>query len=210
MSPKKKKLNYKKEFPELYRPSRKTPRILDIPSMKFFMIDGQGDPNTSEEYAQALKALYKVSYTLKMKIVKKKAPDKDYVVPPLEGLWYMDDMNDWSMENKNEWQWTMMIRIPDYITNEQIDKAFELVKEADEVPAIENVYLKHYDEGKSAQILHVGPYEDEPPTIKKLHSFIEEQGYKLDGDHHEIYLSDPRRSKPQNLKTVIRQPISKQ
>lgn len=171
------------------------------------MIDGQGDPNTSEEYAAAVKALYKVSYTLKMKIVQKKTASKDYVVPPLEGLWYMDQMEDWSMDEKHKWQWTMIIRILDYITEKQIDKAMTMAKENNDIPALDEIYVKDYDEGKCAQIMHIGPYSEEPPTIEKLHSFIEEEEHKLDGFHHEIYLSDPRRSKPENLKTIIRQPI---
>ncbi len=175
--------------------------------MNFFMIDGKGDPNTSKEYQDAVECLYAVSYALKMKIVKKNNPADDYVVPPLEGLWYMDDMNDWSMANKNEWLWTMMIRIPDFVTEEQIKQSIQITKESKDPIALPKLYFKKYNEGTVVQIMYVGSYSDEGPTIKLMHDHAENEEYSLDGKHHEIYLGDPRKTAPEKLKTIIRQPI---
>ena len=207
--PAKKKLDYKKEFPEIYKPSLKTPTIIKIPEMTYFMIDGTGDPNTSEEYKDIVQILYNISYTLKMKIIKKETPDKDYVVPPLEGLWYMPKMDEWSMEDKEKWQWTMMIRIPDFIEDTQIKKALKILKETKNPSFFSKLRYEQYDEGTCVQIMYLGPYDEEPPTIKKMHQFAEKNGYILNGHHHEIYLSDPRRIEPERLKTILRQPIIK-
>lgn len=202
------KLDYKKQFPQFYRPKKK-PVIIDIPEMNFFMIDGKGDPNTSKEYQAVVECLYAVSYTLKMKIIKKNNPADDYVVPPLEGLWYMDDMKDWSMDNKEEWLWTMMIRIPDFVSEEQIKKSIEITKKTKDPVALPKLYFKKYNEETVVQIMYVGSYSDEGPTIKLLHEYAENEGYRLNGKHHEIYLGDPRKTAPEKLKTVIRQPIFK-
>ncbi len=207
--PTKKKLDYKKEFPDLYKPSLKTPIILKIPKMMFFMVDGTGDPNTSEEYKDVVQILYNISYTLKMKVIKKETPSKDYVVPPLEGLWYMPKMDEWSMEDKDKWQWTMMIRIPDFIKDVQIKKAMKILKETKNPIFFSKLRYEQYNEGTCVQIMYLGPYDEEPPTIKKMHQFAKENGYNLNGHHHEIYLSDPRRVEPERLKTVLRQPIIK-
>lgn len=204
-----KKLDYKKAFPELYKPSAKEPSIIEIPEMNFFMIDGRGDPNKSTEYKLAIETLYAASFTLKMKIIKKKMPTKDYVVPPLEGLWYMPQMENWSMKEKNKWFWTMMIRIPDFITQQQIKKSMIVLKETKNPVVFPKLRYKKYKEGKCAQILYFGSYDDEPETISKLHSYIEDQGYVLKGKHHEVYLNDPRRTKPEKLKTILRQPMGK-
>ncbi len=205
----KKKLDYKKEFPDLYKPSLKTPTIIKIPEMTFFMVDGTGDPNTSEEYKNTVQILYNISYTLKMKVIKKETPDKDYVVPPLEGLWYMPKMDEWSMEDKDKWQWTMMIRIPDFIEDTQIRKALKILKETKNPSSFSKLRYEKYNEGTCVQIMYLGPYDDEPPTIKKIHQYAEKNGYNLNGNHHEIYLSDPRRIEPKRLKTILRQPIIK-
>jgi hypothetical protein len=202
------KLDYKKQFPQYYRPKKK-PVILDIPEMNYFMIDGKGDPNTSKEYQAAVECLYAASYTLKMKIVKKNNPENDYVVPPLEGLWYMDKMEDWSMDNKEDWLWTMMIRIPDFVSEEQIRKSIELTKELKDPVALSKLYHEKYNEGSVVQIMYLGSYADEGPTIKLMHDYANDEGYRLNGKHHEIYLGDPRKTAPEKLKTVIRQPITK-
>ena len=143
-----------------------------------------------------------------MKIVKKQTPSKDYVVPPREGLWYMDDMSKWSMQNKDEWQWTMMIRIPDFVTHTQIEKAIDIAKTTKNPVALKKLYIKDYHEGLSVQLMHLGPYDTEAPNIEKMHTFAHKQGYERSGKHHEIYLSDPRKAKPDRMKTVLRQPIS--
>lgn len=204
-----KKLDYKKEFPDIYNPSSKEIQVLTVPPMKFFMVDGKGDPNTSKEFQDAMSVLYGASFTLKMKEIKKKTPTKDYIVPPLEGLWYMPNMKEWSMEDKNKWQWTVMIRIPDFATDDQITRTIELLKLKPDLVSLPKLRVEIYNEGLSMQIMHMGPYDTEAPTIVKMHKYAEENGYNLNGKHHEIYLGDPRRGDPSKLKTVLRQPISK-
>ncbi|MHA1560914.1 MAG: GyrI-like domain-containing protein [Promethearchaeota archaeon] len=207
--PTKKKLDYKKEFPDLYKPSLKEPTIIKIPKMMFFMIDGTGDPNTSDEYKEVVQLLYNISYALKMKVIKKETPSKDYVVPPLEGLWYMPKMEEWSMDEKDKWEWTMMIRIPDFVKDSQIKKAMKILKETKNPDSFSKLRYEQYDEGTCVQIMYLGPYDEEPPTIKKIHQFAKKNGYNLNGHHHEIYLSDPRRVEPERLKTILRHPIIK-
>ena len=202
------KLDYKKQYPQYYRPKKK-PGIIEIPEMNYFMIDGMGDPNTSKKYQAAVECLYAVSYTLKMKIVKKNNPEDDYVVPPLEGLWYMDKMEDWSMDNKEDWLWTMMIRIPDFVSEELIKRSIEITKETKDPVALPKLYYKKYTESTVVQIMYLGAYADEGPTIKMMHNHAEGEGYRLNGKHHEIYLGDPRKVAAEKLKTVIRQPITK-
>lgn len=202
------KLDFKKSEPEFYKSSSKEASIVKVPSMTYFMIDGKGNPNTAQSYQDAIQCLYAVSYGLKMKIIKKEQPNKDYIVPPLEGLWYLDDMTEWSMENKDNWKWTMIIRIPDFATQDQIKRCLEIVKQTKNPSSLPNLRIESYHEGLSAQIMHLGPYSEEPSTIKALHEYIKEANYALRGKHHEIYLSDPRKAKPEKLKTIIRQPIS--
>lgn len=204
------KIDLKKENKELYTPSIKEPSLVDVPKMKFLMIDGEGDPNTSQEYQDAMEVLFPVSY--KTKFISKKEKSQDYVVMPLEGLWWVDNMEDFSIEDKNSWKWTAMIRQPDFITKSIIDKAIEEVEKKKNPPALSKIRFESLHEGSSAQIMHIGPFSEEGPTVAKLHAFIEEQGYEFDGTstgekHHEIYISDMRRTKPERLKTIIRQPV---
>ncbi|MHA1618770.1 MAG: GyrI-like domain-containing protein [Promethearchaeota archaeon] len=203
-----KKFDFKREYPELYKPSAKSIAIINVPDMKFFMIEGKGNPNTSADYKQAVECLYALSYALKMKVIKKKMPAKDYVVPPLEGLWYIDNMENWSMEKKEDWQWTMMIRIPDFVTKKHLDLAHEIARESKNPAALPKLYIANYHEGLCVQLMHLGSYDSEAPNIARMHKFAMEEGYKLSGKHHEIYLSDPRRVDPSKLKTVLRQPIA--
>lgn len=170
------------------------------------MLDGQGDPNTSQDYQDAIQAIYSVSYTLKFKL-KKGPPPRDYVVMPLEGLWWADDMDDFLLGNKDQWKWTAMLMQPEYVTKEHFLEASEEAGEKKDLPALPKMRFEEYDEGLSAQIMYIGPFADEGPTIVKLHKFIEDEGHELRGKHHEIYLSDPRRTKPERLRTVIRQPV---
>lgn len=204
-----KKIDLKKELKHLYNPSTKEISIVDVPKMNFLMVDGKGDPNTSQEYKEAIEALYTVSYSLKF-MIKKGETAIDYVVMPLEGLWWTDDMAQFSTENKGIWKWTAMIMQPEYVTKDLVTKAFEQVEKKKNPPALSKMRFESFHEGLSAQIMHIGPYSAEGPTIKKLHSFIKEKGYEFDGlvqKHHEIYLSDPRRTAPEKMKTVIRQPM---
>ena len=204
------KIDLKKENKEFYTPSTKEPSIVDIPKMNFLMIDGEGDPNTSQEYQDAMETLFPVSY--KTKFISKKEKSQDYVVMPLEGLWWVEDMEDFNTLDKSNWKWTVMIRQPDFITKSIIDMAIEEVKKKKNPAALSKIRFESLQEGPSAQIMHIGPYSEEGPTVAKLHAFIEEKGYKFDGSnsgekHHEIYISDMRRTKPERLKTVIRQPL---
>lgn len=199
-----KKIDLKKELKHLYNPSKEI-ALVDVPEMNFLMIDGAGDPNTSQDYKDAIESLYAVSYTLKFMVKKEKAVD--YVVMPLEGLWWTEPMSQFTMENKDMWQWTAMIMQPEYVTEELFNRAVEQVQIKKNLPSLSKIKFKSLYEGLSTQLMYIGPYSAEGPTIEKLHNFIEENGYELRGKHHEIYLSDPRRSAPEKLKTVIRQPV---
>ena len=202
------KVDLKKELKSLYGPSAKTVSALDIPPLNFLMIDGRGDPNTAPEYAQAVEALYALAYTLKFKI-KKGAAQVDYAVMPLEGLWWVDDMSQFSAKRKDEWQWTMMILQPEYVTTGLFAETLSEVEKKKGLSALQKIRFESYHEGPSAQIMHIGPYAEEEPTIAKIHAFIRDCGYRLQGKHHEIYLNDPRKSAPGKLHTVIRQPFAK-
>ena len=200
------KVDFKKEYKELYAPPKKFV-VVDVPEMQFLMIDGHGDPNIAQEYQDAVETLYAVAY--KMKFISKKTLAKDYVVPPLEGLWWADDMDFFSVgRDKSQWDWTMMIMTADWITQEIFEDAIEQVREGKNPAALDKVRLESYHEGASVQIMHIGSYDDEGPTLAKMHDeFIPENGYTMTGKHHEIYLSDPRRVVPEKLKTVLRQPV---
>ena len=201
-----KKIDFKKELKHLYKPSAKEVAIIDVPEMNFLMIDGVGDPNTAQEYKDAVEALYAVSYALKF-MIKKGEKAIDYGVMPLEGFWWVDDMTQFSMNNKDIWKWTAMIMQPEYVTEDLFNKALEQVEKKKNPPALSKIRFGSFHEGLAAQIMHIGSYSEEGPTIKKLHNIIKENGCKLRDKHHEIYLSDPRRSAPEKMKTVIRQPI---
>jgi hypothetical protein len=199
------KIDFKKELKPFYRPSAKKISVVDVPSMQFLMIDGQGDPNTALAYTNAIETLYAISYTLKF--MSKKQLARDYVVMPLEGLWWAEDMASFSIENKDAWLWTAMIMQPDWINADMVAAAKEAAAQKKALPALFKLRFQTYHEGLAAQILYIGPYADEAPTIARLHAHIVENGYRLAGKHHEIYLSDPRRMAPEKLKTVIRQPM---
>lgn len=200
------RIDHRKEFKAFYRASA-GPAIVDVPAMNFLMIDGHGDPNTSPDYAAAVTALYGVSFTLKFGF--KRGPQRiDYSVMPLEGLWWADDPVSFLLGEKSKWSWTMMIMQPDFISRADIDDAAAIAARKRPNPAFERIRLQSFAEGRAAQLLYIGPYSDEGPTIRQLHAFIGEQGGRLAGKHHEIYLSDPRRVTPGNLKTIIRQPFT--
>ena len=179
--------------------------IVDVPKMQFAMIDGQGDPNVSEDYKAAIQWLYSLSYTIKF--ASKRELGRDYTVPPLEGLWWADDMEDFQRREKSRWRWTMMIMQPDWIARPMFEQAVAKVREKlGEPPAC--LRLEDYDEGLSVQAMHVGPYDAEGPTIARLHGeFLPQNGLVETGHHHEIYIGDPRRTAPERLKTILRQPV---
>lgn len=202
-----KKVDYKKELKQLYLPSSKEVSIVEVPRQQFIMIDGQGDPNTSKEFQEAVEAIFSLSYALKF-IVKKGKSGIDYGVMPLEGLWWSDDMTKFNVENKSDWKWTLMIMQPEFVTHELFDVALQQVQKKKNLNVLSKLRFKTFTEGKAAQILHVGPFSDEGPSIDKIHSYIQNNGYKTSGKHHEIYLSDITKTAPDKLKTIIRQPVS--
>jgi len=201
-----KTIDYKKTLKHLYAASAKQHAIVEVPPMKFFMADGEGDPNTSERFTLAVEALYGLSYTVKFAL--KKSGVLDYGVMPLEGLWWCDVMEEFSLERRDEWKWRLMIMQPEAVTEDVAARARDDVKKKKNPALLDAVRFETYTEGASAQILHIGPYAAEAPTIRALHAFIASEGRSLRGLHHEIYLGDPRKSAPETLKTILRQPIA--
>ena len=202
-----KKIDFKKELKHLYKPSVKSVGRVTVPGMNFLMIDGQGDPNTSQEFQDAVEALYSVSYALKF-MVKKGGMEIDYGVMPLEGLWWSDDMSTFSVDCKEAWKWTLMIMQPEFISHAMVEGAIKQVRAKKNPVSLSQLCFALFEEGEAAQIMHVGPFSEEGPTIERVHAFIEESGKVRRGKHHEIYLSDIRRADPAKWKTVIRQPYS--
>jgi hypothetical protein len=199
-----KKIDLKKDLKRLYQPSAKVPVAVVVPVMNFLMIDGQGDPNTSPFYQEAVEALFSVAYAIKFKV--KKTLAIDYGVLPLEGLWWADDMAAFSVEDKSDWKWTMMIMQPEFVSTALVRDTIAEVKKKTELPALAQLRFVPFTEGKAVQILHVGPFTAEGPTVDKVHAFIDSVG-KRSGKHHEIYLSDIRKADPAKWKTIIRQPL---
>jgi len=199
------KVDLKKELKHLYQPSAKEVVQVEVPPMNYLMVDGEGDPNTSQTYADAVEVLFMVSYAVKF-MVKKGASAIDYGVMPLEGLWWADDMSKFTTSDKSNWKWTMMIAQPSFVTREIIDCAIADVKKKKNPTAISKVRLESLSEGKCAQIMHIGPFSEEGPTIEKVHRFIDSRSRRT-GKHHEIYLSDIRKADPSKWKTIIRQPM---
>lgn len=204
-----KKLDLKKEHKELFTVSNKTPAIIAVPEANYLSISGKGDPNASPVYKEAIEALFSVSYAIKF-MVKKGSQAIDYGVLPLEGLWWVENMAEFNMNDKSNWLWKAMIMQPSFIDNEMVTSALEQVQKKKGLAQLSHIKFEKLSEGQCAQILHIGPYSEEGPTIEKLHQFIKKNGYQFNGYHHEIYLSDPRRSAPEKLKTIIRQPINKE
>ena len=201
------KIDFRKTMKALYAPSAKDFVLVEVPPLQFLKHDGQGDPNTSATYVTGINWLYSVSYALKF--ASKAGLGKDYVAPPLEGLWGSDDMADFAAGRKDKWRWTQMIMVPDFITRAMVDAALEKAGKKLGTPP-PTLRFEPFSEGLSVQILHVGRYADEAPTIKRLHTeFIPAQGLRENGFHHEIYLSDPRKTAPEKLKTIIRQPVAR-
>ncbi len=214
------KIDFKKQMKDLYKPPKGKFSVVDVPKMNYIMLDGRGDPNTAPAYQQAVEALYATAY--KLKFLSKKELGRDYVVPPLEGLWGSGGMEDqlaaasdesewlaiFTASDRDAWQWTMMIMQPDWITAEMVAQICEQVGKAKDLPALEKLRFDSLDEGLSVQVLHVGPYADEGPVLAQMHlDFIPNNGYVETGKHHEIYLGDPRKTAPERLKTVLRQPV---
>jgi hypothetical protein len=200
------KIDLVKQLKHLYSPPKNQVTVVDVPAMSFFMVDGQGDPNSALAYREALEALYAASYTLKFML--KQAPDgRDYRVMPLEGLWWTAEDGGFDYAHKDAWNWTAMIMQPEFITAGQAEEAVAKARAKRDLPGLARIRFERFEEGRAAQILYLGPFAEEGPTIARIHAFIAEQGGRLTGKHHEIYLSDPRRTAPEKLKTVIRQPF---
>lgn len=202
------KTDYKKELGQLYSGKPGEYMVVQVPKLNFIMIDGHGDPNTSQEYIDAIGALYPVAYAIKF--MSKLVKGEDFGVMPLEGLWWATNMADFGAQNKANWQWTAMIVQPPAVTRDLYDRAVEQVRQKKHPKAVDELRFEAYDEGRAAQVMYLGPYSDEGPVIQKLHEFITQQGGSLGPGtkhHHEIYLGDPRRTDPAKLKTIIRQPF---
>lgn len=208
------KLDYKKKFKELYQPSAK-PALIDVPEMIFFAVEGAGDPNKCHEYKEAMEILYGLSFTVKMSKMNNTQPEGyfEYVVPPLEGLWYQESTNGIDYSRKDDFHWISMIRQPEFVTEEVFETAKAALSKKKTSLDISKARLMRYTEGLCVQLMHTGPYDDEPASIAKLERFAEENGYAEDFGtgryHHEIYLSDPRKCAPERLRTVIRHPVIK-
>jgi hypothetical protein len=200
------KKDYKKEFASFYQVKKGTPVMVDVPDFNFIQLEGEGNPNTNPLFAKTIEALFSVAYTAKFMI--KKTKEIDFGVMPLEALWWTDDMNEFSPDNKDIWKWTCMIMQPPEVNAEIISEAKKQAKEKKNNELIEKIRYDKFHEGRAAQILHIGPYSEEAPTIATLHEFVKNNGYKLSGKHREIYLNDKRRCASSKLKTIIRQPVA--
>ena len=200
------KIDYKNELKHLYRPTTKKVEVVEVPKMNFLMIDGDGGPN-HPTFQNAIEVLFPLSYTLKF-MIKKSDIGIDYGVLPLEGLWWADDMSSFIKDKKDDWKCTLMIMQPELITNEMVVEAVNQVRVKKNPTSLPLVRFESINEGKVAQIMHIGPFSEEGPTVQKLHSFIKDSGKKIIGKHHEVYLSDIRRAAPEKWKTIIRQPMS--
>lgn len=201
-----KKVDLKKELKLFYQASAKDIRQIDVPTFRFLMVDGQGDPNHSQDFAQAVEALFAVAYAIKF-MVKKGLPRIDYAVMPLEGLWWSDDPAAFTTDDRDRWKWTLMIMQPDFVGQPIVDAAIAEVATKKKLPGIAGLRCQAFSEGRCAQVLHLGPFSEEGPTIRRLHEFIDARSARS-GKHHEIYLSDMRRTDPSKWKTILRQPMT--
>ena len=206
--------DYKKEYKEYYMPSKK-PAFVNVPAMNYISVRGKGDPNDENgEYQNAIALLYGIAYTIKMS---KKGDHRiegyfDFVVPPLEGFWWQEGTDGADYSRKEDFNWIALIRLPDFVTKEEFDWAVQEAAKKKKTD-FSRVEFLTYNEGLCVQCMHIGSYDDEPETVQLMHEFMKQQGYKLDISdnrfHHEIYLSDVRKTAPDKLKTVIRHPIVK-
>lgn len=200
------KVDFKKSL-DAYQAKRGQFRLLELPELRYLMIDGHGDPNTSSLFTEAVEALYPVAY--KLKFASKQDLGRDYVVPPLEGLWWARDMDTFTVaRDKSKWDWTLMLMVPDWIGQDLVTAAVERAGEKNRPARLDDIRLESLSEGRCVQTLHVGSFDDEAAVLAQMHDeFIPENGLRMAGKHHEIYFSDFRRVAPEKLRTLLRQPV---
>ncbi|WP_241842923.1 GyrI-like domain-containing protein [Agromyces albus] len=199
------KYDVKRAYRELYSPSARDFAVVEVPPMRYLAIDGHGDPNAAQDYADAVTALFSVAYAVKFR--SKRELGRDFVVAPLEGMWRADDPEVFITRDKSAWSWTMLISQPDWINEEHVGRAIAADTKAPR-PALDRMRLERIYEGSAVQILHLGPYDAETATLERLHhEWMPAHGLTFNGDHHEIYLSDARRTPPEKLRTILRQPV---
>ena len=200
------KIDLKKRYKPLFS-AKLAPVFVDVPRLQYLAIEGRGDP-AAPEFEGAVQALYSTAYTVKFGL--KRAGRQDFVVPPLEGLWHADDPSAFTEDRRDEWQWVLMLMQPEHVNAGDLAEALEtLSRKGKRIDSHRRLRIQQLEQGQAVQCLHVGPYSDEGPSIRALHEYAAEQGYSLAGMHHEIYLSDPRRAAPENLKTILRQPVAR-
>lgn len=200
------KIDFKKVL-DAYRAQRGSFRIVEVPDMQYLMIDGHGDPNTSPAIAERVEALYPVAY--KLKFASKRDLGRDYVVPPLEGLWWAEGMDSFTTaRDKSRWDWTLMLMVPGWVDRAMFTAAVEQARAKNQPARLDHVRLETLSEGQCVQTLHVGSFDDEADVLARLHhEFIPGQGLRMTGKHHEIYLSDFRKAAPEKQRTILRQPV---
>lgn len=199
--------DFRKEL-KPYFTARKEPALVRLPAIKYLHIEGKGDPAKGGEFQEAISALYTLIYTLKFS-VKRSSPPREIPVLPLQALWWMAGGRKFSTRApRSAWRWRAMLAVPGFITAAMVDKARKQAFDRKPLPALKKLKVERWKEGLCAQVLHLGPYAAEMPTIDRLHAFIKERGYRPKGRHHEIYLSDPGRTAPRKLKTILRQPVA--
>lgn len=208
-------IDFMKQDKALYLPKTE-PEIIHIPKMKFIMVDGKGQPEGgppehNTEFQNAFSALYGIAYSIKMSYKKGDEPAgyQNFKVAPPEGLWWMEDGKAFDMKRPEEWRWTLMLRMPEFVTPEVVAGYAEQLNQKKKTSIYSNVRLEEYEEGDVVQLMHIGPYDQEGPNIEKMLDYAKEKGYQLRGKHHELYYGDPRRTAPERLKTVLRQPVQK-
>lgn len=201
-----KKIDFKKELKEYYNPSPKKAVVVTVPEMNFITLSGKGDPNTSIDFQNGIEALFSVSYNIKF-AVKKGKLQVDYGVMPPEGLWWAMDMSKFSLEDKSDWIWKIMIMQPELITQEMFDEAVPAVKKKKMLPSIDLLNMERIREGLAVQMMHVGPFSTEIETMKVMEELMEKECLIKEGKHHEIYLNDFRKVNPLKMKTILRQPV---
>lgn len=200
------KYDIKRDLKHCYGATNTTWQLVEVPRQQFIAIEGHGDPNRSAAYTEAVEGLFSVAYTIKF--ASRNALDRDFVVGPLEGLWWADDPAAFITRQKDVWYWRLLVAQPDWISGTMIEDARQSALGKKGLPAIERIHHHHLEEGTSAQLLHVGSYDDEGPALERLHhEYLPENGLRLAGLHHEIYLSDARRTEPAKLRTILRQPV---